>query len=342
MIDNQYVENFNPKVVFNDAYMALLKLTNLNDVKITKSSIRKYISEIKSFPSLTLYDMVELIVKCGGTPKVQKKSVTELSDLHFPAIGHLSKDGKNGSYITVVEANDDTITFWGSDNEVSIRKVSELAQKWSGLAITVHFDADYQDPDYLFSTEMELKEEADYKKNIRLTENFLSPDECREVIDFCESESLFRPSLVEDLGDTEKKATESDMRTSFSAVINVNVENQLIKNIYQRASELCDVKIENIENIQCVRYATGQEFEKHFDGDSINNRFKTLLVYLNEDFEGGETYFPEIDVKIVPKTGLCLEFDNLDAERDPLIMSMHCGQPVISGKKYALNIWLQN
>jgi prolyl 4-hydroxylase len=51
------------------------------------------------------------------------------------------------------------------------------------------------------------------------------------------------------------------------------------------------------------------------------------MIYLNEDFAGGETTFPEWDVCITPKTGMMLLF------RHELL---HAGEAVTRGRKYVL------
>jgi hypothetical protein len=45
---------------------------------------------------------------------------------------------------------------------------------------------------------------------------------------------------------------------------------------------------------------------KHFEqseGRGMSQRFAVWMIYLNDDFEGGETYFPRQDIELKPKTG---------------------------------------
>jgi prolyl 4-hydroxylase len=67
----------------------------------------------------------------------------------------------------------------------------------------------------------------------------------------------------------------------------------------------------------------------------------TILVYLNTGFTFGETYFPEIDVKITPKIGRAIHFLNRDSNNNPIRYSVHAGLPVRTGIKYACNIWVR-
>lgn len=84
------------------------------------------------------------------------------------------------------------------------------------------------------------------------------------------------------------------------------------------------------ERFRLYRYAPGQRFRWHRDGayhrDRDEQSFYSLLLYLNEDFEGGHTSF-EGGLGIRPRTGSALVFAH------PLL---HQGDPVVSGTKYVL------
>ena len=62
--------------------------------------------------------------------------------------------------------------------------------------------------------------------------------------------------------------------------------------------EFTESKIAVTEHIQAVHYSVGQQYQAHFDFTMpglVNlqpSRFATLLFYLNDDMEGGETSFP--------------------------------------------------
>ncbi len=83
--------------------------------------------------------------------------------------------------------------------------------------------------------------------------------------------------------------------------------------------------------LRIYRYQPGQHFGLHQDqsyfADADTRSLLTFMVYLNEDFGGGETEFPEQDRTIVPKTGSALLFQH---------MLLHAGKRVTSGIKYVL------
>ena len=90
------------------------------------------------------------------------------------------------------------------------------------------------------------------------------------------------------------------------------------------------------ERFRLCKYNPGNFFRKHYD-DGFHPDFnmvrtmKTCMVYLNEEFEGGETIFyvkngKNIDeIKLKPKTGMCLIFNQ---------KILHEGFDVFHGVKY--------
>jgi prolyl 4-hydroxylase len=86
------------------------------------------------------------------------------------------------------------------------------------------------------------------------------------------------------------------------------------------------------ERLRCYEYQPGQRFAPHSDGAFVRQvgeqSLYTFMVYLNEDFEGGETVFlvePEKSIK--PQTGMGLLFQH------PII---HEGAEVTRGVKYVV------
>ena len=83
------------------------------------------------------------------------------------------------------------------------------------------------------------------------------------------------------------------------------------------------------ELFRFYRYDVNQQFNWHYDAPYQRNQneqsFYTFMIYLNEDFEGGETAFHGL--KVAPKIGDgLLFFQELE----------HAGLPVTKGRKYIL------
>ena len=83
--------------------------------------------------------------------------------------------------------------------------------------------------------------------------------------------------------------------------------------------------------LRIYRYEVGQFFGVHEDqsyfAEDGSQSLLTFMVYLNDDFEGGETEFVDHDARIVPKTGMALLFQH---------RVLHAGLSVTKGTKNVL------
>jgi len=101
----------------------------------------------------------------------------------------------------------------------------------------------------------------------------------------------------------------------------------------------------NVRNLMCVeplplmKYKPGDYFNWHSDltGGFVTQRTATMIMYLNDDFEGGRTCFQHLGLTVQPKRGSALVYYYTPAE--PLL---HCGEAVTSGTKFILNAFVRN
>lgn len=89
------------------------------------------------------------------------------------------------------------------------------------------------------------------------------------------------------------------------------------------------------EPYSLLKYSGGQEYKAHYDGDTDTGRAISALVYLNDDYEGGELEFPNFKIKIKPQAGMLILFPSNFAYR-------HIAHPVTKGTKYALVTWIRD
>lgn len=81
-----------------------------------------------------------------------------------------------------------------------------------------------------------------------------------------------------------------------------------------------------------VRYVSGGFYVTHADaGLDLNDRFFTVLCYLNHNYHGGETAFPTLKFSVVPQKGKAIVFP---------ATYLHRAEPVLRGTKYILVSWL--
>lgn len=94
-------------------------------------------------------------------------------------------------------------------------------------------------------------------------------------------------------------------------------------------------EIKHIESYGLLRYSGGEEYKFHYDGGTESKRGISVLIYLNDDYEGGEIEFPNFKITIKPKAGTLILFPSNYAYG-------HIAHPVTSGTKYVIVTWLHD
>jgi prolyl 4-hydroxylase len=177
---------------------------------------------------------------------------------------------------------------------------------------------------------------------IKIIDNFLTKEECLELIDMGTKQMQKANTLGENI---------AGYRTADNSWIYDSTPlTEKIKNYISKESGL---PVENQEEIHIVKYEIGGEYKPHHDYFHPNtdyyeasmrdagNRPFSFLIYLNHDYTGGETEFPNKRIKITPKQGRLLIWRNMneDGTLDP--DSYHAGLPVKTQTKYIAIVWVR-
>lgn len=130
-----------------------------------------------------------------------------------------------------------------------------------------------------------------------------------------------------------------EMQTE-SVLYDVNLDQavfQAVNSVVRRYHEAFPgMQVSRDEQYKVMKYVVGQEFPIHVDQNAMElqyTRALTVIIYLNEDFEGGITEFPGEGLRIKPKTSHALVFPSCFA-------FPHGSTPITRGVKYALVTWL--
>ena len=120
-------------------------------------------------------------------------------------------------------------------------------------------------------------------------------------------------------------------------------ENPAIHALNRRLAAATGTRAEQGEPLQILRYRVGQQYRPHFDAVPgwDNQRIVTALVYLNEDYDGGETRFLDAGTTIRGQRGDLLAFRNVDEKGEPDASTMHEGCPVMRGEKLLASRWIR-
>ena len=142
-----------------------------------------------------------------------------------------------------------------------------------------------------------------------------------------------------------------NFRTSDSC--DMDRYSDLVRPIDESIAALLGVPPENGETMQGQRYAPGQQFRAHHDyfheGESYWPRMResggqrtwTAMVYLNDVTGGGATWFPQAGLRVKPRRGLLLAWNNMMPDGRPNTATLHEGMPVVEGVKYIVTKWFR-
>lgn len=175
------------------------------------------------------------------------------------------------------------------------------------------------------------------KPYVRLFGGLFTKAECDHLI--AVAQPGYQPSMIYD---DHERLVRDPIRTSDGSAIHWLIEDPAVHAINRRVAAASGTAYENGEPLQSLRYSPGQEYRPHFDfvaGD--NRRIWTALIYLNDDYEGGETAFVRVGLRARGRTGDMLLFNNMaeDGDADPL--AEHAGLPVTRGAKYLATRWIR-
>ena len=160
-------------------------------------------------------------------------------------------------------------------------------------------------------------------------DKLLTEEYCNEIIKTGEDIGFTKPKIKTPDGEMVRE----DIRNNGSVMIDSEeLAEELFNKFKDQLPETLDGgwKLKGLnEQLKIYKYDVGQQFKMHKDVSYIRNEneksFLTMLIYLNEGYVGGETYF--LDGPITPETGKCLVFQQ---------NALHAGMIITEGIKYAI------
>lgn len=171
--------------------------------------------------------------------------------------------------------------------------------------------------------------------------DFLSPAECQRLCLMIDVTA--KPSALHE------QDYASGFRTSYSG--DLDPLDPFVIGISRRIDDRLGMNPVCGEAIQGQRYLPGQQFKPHNDWFYTTEKYWqlerkrggqrswTAMAFLNEVEEGGETHFTEVGIKIEPKPGVLLVWNNALPDGTPNEGTMHAGTPVVKGAKYVFTKW---
>jgi len=144
---------------------------------------------------------------------------------------------------------------------------------------------------------------------------------------FCWQKGIYKPL------DLDRNDPFYSEQLSISSKLFNPVEECLQK--YFNVFPIAKANIKNQErNMHILKYEKGHYLPPHAD-QGISSRVLSAIVYLNDDYEGGELNFPQSKIKFKPKAGSIIFFPSN-------FVYVHSIDLMTSGVRYALPLWFHS
>ena len=180
----------------------------------------------------------------------------------------------------------------------------------------------------------------------------ITQQECKHFQEI--SSAFMKRSTVSAINKNKDKEGALDKRRTSTNCWVKHDHSEITLSVGKRIAELIQLPLENAESYQVLHYGSAQEYQPHMDTfdpntdlgksylGSSGQRIITVLCYLNDVSEGGSTVFPNINKEVFPEAGKIAVFHNCFPGTDtPNPGSLHGASPVLSGEKWAINLWFR-
>jgi len=187
------------------------------------------------------------------------------------------------------------------------------------------------------------------RPRIRVIEGFATPAECAWLIARAR-DHLERAEVYQGSTDLEV----SEVRTNTEAYLTPKLLDVVSAVVLQRAAAVLGLDMAMFEFATVLHYQAGQLFGPHddfFDPEipsqraeivARGQRIATFLLYLNDDYDGGETAFLDVGLKYKGRQGDAMFFVNVEPSGRADVLTRHQGSAPTRGEKWVLSQWVRS
>lgn len=178
-------------------------------------------------------------------------------------------------------------------------------------------------------------------------ENYLDQQTVDELITFARQREGQRLMVIDNEQSTPDNIVKIEDQRRIAERVDMGERrqqlNKLVKTIFVDLAQQClGRSLDWFESPDLMRYREGGYYVKHADSQNMNGQNSTwskvidrdlsMLIYLNDDFEGGELSFYRLNYQIRPRAGAVVLFPSDHRY-------LHQAETVKKGVRYAIVSW---
>ena len=183
---------------------------------------------------------------------------------------------------------------------------------------------------------------------ILVVEEFLSAEFCSDFCNFIVKQQTKKLGVIDRGSDAETGSLKyKDHAGRITDTIDLghrkkDMLREVVRGYRDYATRFFDAKLDTIEPPSVLKYSVGGRYDPHADSEHWDRENQTwvraverdfsLLMYLNEDYEGGALQFPNFNWRIQPKRGMLISFPSDHRYK-------HGAEPLLSGIRIAVASW---
>lgn len=184
--------------------------------------------------------------------------------------------------------------------------------------------------------------------NMTVVNNFISPSECKSFIRYADKQKREWLTVVDAQKSSKHKRVFKRHESRITQSVDIQKRRSVANSWFKAACEEHVVKLSKglpaqwFEEAQLLRYGPGGKYGMHSDADHycheasqfyrFIDRDFSMLIYLNDEYEGGELFFKGLNYRYQPKQGDLVIFPSNH-------VFSHESLPIERGNKYALVSW---
>lgn len=313
---------------------------------ISSLTIEEVLGNPASDEDLSFLKLKQVMEGLGFSVAALALSVEQLAVAPRPLIACLCEQ----KFVLVLEIEQDEVLYFCPEKGWRIVTLCAFSKLWNGMALLISSSTDIEEAGFRERQESYDKSLAAMpgrSKVVRLN-NFLPADVCNAIVSHSTG-TLEKSKVLQPDGSNYY----DESRTSLTAFLDANACSG-VETLFARAEALLPVGQSHFEHLQTTAYGPGQLFELHNDGfsqktiagqrelEAAGQRIFTIIVYLNDDYYGGETVFPSLKLHVKPVKGDAILFSSVEDSGELDQDTFHAGLPVLEGKKYINNLWVRD